>query len=373
MKFCLNVTPVLIAVFFFIVLSSPSHAQTPNVCSLESIAENCGEGAFACVSPIPTPATENPWIKVKSSSFSANSNASLNTFSVPVNVGLRQPFNPTDPDENIDGDVEIESAGYFLFGDTTTNAPVKSGVLSAPQVGSGLAGGEAQSGWVVDGYTRNKEFSPAKFADYASARKRVNKITSLGEMQKERVNIITVNDGETASITDYCASGDRWDAAEFIKTQATERGPYVLIVEGDLTINRDINFKKSGVDVSGCVTGLNALDTYGDTASTISSVPLTLVVTGTLTIESSSSTAQNHVNQINALVMAQNVVIKPVATTDSTGLKIKGNLIVQDNLDNSRVRDDSRRPVLFIVQDPGMYMDLLPYFSTAEYEWREIK
>ncbi len=373
MRFRLNVTPVSFSLFFFVLLLSPLRVHAQNVCSLESIADQCGDAEFACAPPSPTPPTENPWIKVKSSSFSANSNASLNRFSVPVNVGLRQPFNPTDADENIDGDAEIESAGYFLFGDTTTNAPVKSGILSAPQVGPGLAGGEAQSGWVVDSYTRNKEFSPSKFADYASARKRVNKITSLAQMQKERVNIITVNEGETASITDYCASGDRWDAAEFLKTQAAERGPYVLVVEGDLTINRDINFKKSGVDVSGCVTGLNAIDTYGDSSSTISAFPLTIVVTGTLTIDSSSSTPQNHVNQINALVMAQNVVIKPVATTDSNGLKIKGNLIVQENLENSRVRDDSRRPVLFIVQDPGMYMDLLPYFSTAEYEWREIK
>jgi hypothetical protein len=137
----------------------------------------------------------------------------------------------------------------------------------------------------------------------------------------------------------------------------------VLVVEGNLTINRDINYKKAvSTSEMSCLP-----------AGTYTSIPLTLVVTGTLTINSTSAT--DFVEQINAVVMAQNVTINPVARVggDDRGLKIKGNLIVQDQFENLRYRDNSKRPAIFIVQDPGAYISLLPYFSTAEYEWKQLK
>lgn len=345
-------------IFFLTLLLAPKPSFAQASCSLDELYEVCGVDGFACISPTPSPVAQNPWIKVKASSFSANSDSSLNGFSIPTAPGLREEFNAADPDD--------DNTGNFLEGDTGTEVTIRSGVVSAPDIGTGIEGGVNANNWVLDGYERKKDFNPAKFLDYAAARKRIKRIDldgtgTLADMEPERVNII--KGGSTSSITTFCDTSNPLDAANLIITDPAKRGPYVLVVEGDLTINRDINYKKDTL-----TTEMSCL-----TNAAYDPVPLTLVVTGTLTINSSSAT--DPVNQINAVVMAQNVIINPTARDggDDKGLKIKGNLIVQDQFENTRYRENSKRPAIFIVQDPGMYISLLPYFSTAEYEWKQLK
>lgn len=352
-----------LAIFFLtLLLLRPQPTQAQVSCSLDQVFAACGGtiGDFSCISPTvtPTPVAVNPWIRVKSSSFSANTPGSLDNFSIPTGADARRTFN--------DGDSDDSNEPYFLFGDSGNNPAVSAGVLTAPSVGTGLAGRETESDLVINNYERKKDFTPAKFLDYASARKRINRISSLNDMVKERVNIIEAPP-TGAVITDFCATGDNFDAAAFMKTSNDDRGPYVLVVKGDLTISTDINYKKAGQAMT-CVPNLETSDDEDD----YNPIPLTLVVTGDLRITSKDST--HHVNQINAVVMAENVYVEPViGGQDQLGLKIKGNLIVQDTFENTRFRTESRRPAIFIVQDPGMYISLLPYFSTAEYDWKQLK
>jgi len=55
-------------------------------------------------------------------------------------------------------------------------------------------------------------------------------------------------------------------------------------------------------------------------------------------------------------------------------LKIVGN-VISSNPANPlvRTRADSSRPSVFIVVRANMYLDLLPYFSIATYEWRQLR
>jgi hypothetical protein len=87
--------------------------------------------------------------------------------------------------------------------------------------------------------------------------------------------------------------------------------------------------------------------------------------------------AQN-INFAAAVTQAKGIFIADNIDTGSTanqGLKIIGNLIAQSSLTNNRQWTNLNRPALFIVQDPSkynnFYLDLLPYLSTASYEWRQ--
>ena len=61
--------------------------------------------------------------------------------------------------------------------------------------------------------------------------------------------------------------------------------------------------------------------------------------------------------------------------TQTTGLKIVGNLIAQGGLTNGRTQDatGNAKPSVFIVFDSSMYTNLLPYLSTATYDWQQLQ
>lgn len=75
----------------------------------------------------------------------------------------------------------------------------------------------------------------------------------------------------------------------------------------------------------------------------------------------------------NGIFIAQTV---NTGSNSNLGLKIKGNLIAQSQsppFTNGRSWSDTSRPGLFIVFDPIQYINLLPYLSTASYDWRQIQ
>ena len=78
----------------------------------------------------------------------------------------------------------------------------------------------------------------------------------------------------------------------------------------------------------------------------------------------------NSVQTANGVFIAQTI---DTGSTGNLGLKIKGNLIALTTLTNDRQWSDTSRPGLFIVFDPVQYTNLLPYLSTASYEWRQIQ
>ena len=82
------------------------------------------------------------------------------------------------------------------------------------------------------------------------------------------------------------------------------------------------------------------------------------------------------INFAPTVTQADGIFIASTVDTGATanqGLKIVGNLIAQTSLINQRQWSDPNRPVLFVVFDSKKYLDLLPYLSTAKYEWKQTQ
>lgn len=78
----------------------------------------------------------------------------------------------------------------------------------------------------------------------------------------------------------------------------------------------------------------------------------------------------------SSVTQATGIFIADAVTTginNNQGLKVVGNLIAQTSLTNSRKWSDINKPAIFIVFDQGKYLDLLPYLSTATYDWRQTQ
>jgi hypothetical protein len=59
--------------------------------------------------------------------------------------------------------------------------------------------------------------------------------------------------------------------------------------------------------------------------------------------------------------------------SDTSGLKIKGNLISTNAIVINRNRTDNSRPALFVVLDTQQFIDLLPLISTATYDFQQAQ
>jgi hypothetical protein len=72
---------------------------------------------------------------------------------------------------------------------------------------------------------------------------------------------------------------------------------------------------------------------------------------------------------------AQGIFIGNTVTTDtqSYGLQIIGNLIAIHTFTNNRSWSDTSIPSIFVDFDSNQYINLLPYLSTASYDWRQIQ
>lgn len=305
---------------------SPVCAQAS--CTVYEVSVGCGEPGGLCNAPSPTPSpTPEPlksWIKVQSTSFYSNNfNVSgANNYYVP-----RTPFTLRTDGTNLDS-----GAAYMQTGSTTNS--IETGVARID--GSRFETERINpKGWVLtDSESRDTLFSPERYLDYAKTRKDFVRITDLSAIANNRVNII-----------DPQAAGQANDTIIVSNATLLNKSPYVLIVDGNLTINTDFN--------------VNATNS------------IAIVVTGILTI---GGTVQN----ANALFFVNDLFLPSSGSPDGVngGLQIVGNLIVYNGLeqiDIERTRTENERPTVFIVQQIPMYLQLLPYFSTANYEWRGIQ
>src|SRR5690606_35101059 len=142
-------------------------------------------------------------------------------------------------------------------------------------------------------------------------------------------------------------------------TQINEAGVYYR--NGDLTIGS--NLAAGGAStfvlfVEGNVT-INT-PTFGTAASSIA-----IISTGTISLSSS-------VSEVNAILIGNNIVLGN-APPGST-LKINGNLISNTYIDIPReVASNPQRPNVFIVFNPRMYLNLLPYLSDIVLEGRQVQ
>ncbi|MEK7625103.1 MAG: GBS Bsp-like repeat-containing protein, partial [Patescibacteria group bacterium] len=139
------------------------------------------------------------------------------------------------------------------------------------------------------------------------------------------------------------------------------------------------------------ITADGIYDWNGTVPLDITSVPpqfnsfkVVLIVSGTVNINVADFSPTNkslalladQINFSNTTTQASGIFIANTINTGNPanqGLKIIGNLIAQTTLTNGRIWSDTSRPSIFIVFDPVQYLNLLPYLSTASYDWRQVQ
>lgn len=109
---------------------------------------------------------------------------------------------------------------------------------------------------------------------------------------------------------------------------------------------------------------------------------IVLLTTGTVNINTnfnptgSVAIVANQINFAGTVAQGTGIFIADDITTGvnlNQGLKVVGNLVAQTSLTNDRKWADPDKPSLFIKFDPTQYINLLPYLSTANYDWRQIQ
>jgi hypothetical protein len=84
----------------------------------------------------------------------------------------------------------------------------------------------------------------------------------------------------------------------------------------------------------------------------------------------------DNINFAATTTAAKGIFITSTLTTGTAanqGLKIDGNFAAQTSLVNNRKWTDPKKPSLFVTFNPSIYLDLLPYLSVANYEWRQLQ
>jgi len=127
--------------------------------------------------------------------------------------------------------------------------------------------------------------------------------------------------------------------------------------QGDLTINNQANFNNKKVVL--IVTGTATLD-----------MPNFQPANAALAILAQIISFTTSVNYAEGIFIAQTV---NTGSTINQGLKIKGNLVTQSTLNNTRSWSDNNKPSLFIIFDVNQYLNLFPYLSTVSYQWNQIQ
>ena len=163
--------------------------------------------------------------------------------------------------------------------------------------------------------------TPSSFLSYTKARKEYKVITDLGEITGSGI---------------YVYSGDLAVSSNVIPFNQ----PYdiVLIVSGTVTVSA-------------------APDN-------------TFTPTGTAAIIASTINFDSTITEAQGVFIGRTV---STGTNTTQGLKIIGNLIAQTTLSNNREWPTTTRPSVFIKFDQVKYINLLPYLSTASYQWRQIQ
>ena len=211
-----------------------------------------------------------------------------------------------------DSDDDI-SQRYFIM-NSTGNDP---GLVTASSINTGTADVSSKN-WKAD-YTQSTVMNPTAFLSYVKSRKTYTKITALNQITSDGIYV--------------------WDEVTSfpgITTATTPNFNFVLI------------------------STTQAITISGTDFSPGKSVAL---VANSITFGNSTQTA-------NGLFIAQTI---DAGSNSNQGLKITGNLIAKTTLTNNRSWSNNSKPSVFIVFDPVQYINLLPYLSTANYDWRQIQ
>ena len=224
-------------------------------------------------------------------------------------------------DSSLNNSVPSVPTAYDSDDDASANFIIgEAGLVSASSINLGY-GQPSQNNWSVSSYQTSTFYSSSLFLSYVKARKETTAITNLSQIDSDGIYIwsgtdpLTVNDGNKNFFNNY---------------------KIILISQGTVNI-ASMTFSPTG----------------GSTAIIASDIGFDLSVV-----------------QADGIFIGQNVT---TGATINQGLKIKGNLIAQGSLTNSRNWVDLNRPTIFVVFDSQKYLDLLPYLSKASYEWNQTQ
>lgn len=215
-------------------------------------------------------------------------------------------------------DADDTSDQYFIVGND--------GVVAAPGIELDISNvtPTAKTGnpeYKVIYTPESYSLTPSSFLSYVRARKEYKVITDLGEIT----------------------------------------GSGIYVYNGDLAISSNVTPFNQSYKIVLIVSG----------TVTISAAPdNTFTPTGTAAIVATTINFDSTITEAHGIFIGRTV---STGTNANQGLKIVGNLIAQTTLSNNREWPTTTRPSVFIKFDQAKYISLLPYLSTASYQWRQIQ
>lgn len=277
----------------------------------------CNNGVVPTATPTPSP-TAGAWFKIKDADFYKEGGI-LNIIPESINTDPDDDGDPpcTENDPNDVRCMNVNEAGII-----TSNQTINSG--TAPL---------SKRNWKVQNYTAKKIFNPEVFLEYVKAKKKYVKITS----QDAIINKELIQQGKINLIEGgpYQIQSDNYNG----------KTPFVLIVDGDLTLNTNNVFNNQ-------------------------KNPLAIIVTGKLNI-TEDLTELNGIFAATTIDFASDIA---AGSTTQNPLKIIGNLIVDTptNTINKRSPADPGQVPVYIVFGLEHHIRLLPFLSNSAYVWNEV-
>jgi len=273
--------------------------------------------ATAIPTPTPTTAPVFNWFRLKNTSFDSLSAEGSNIL----------PFTKTHPFDKDDS-----SDPYLIISDKNSQG---GGIITSPptiRMGhrDSMAQYSATNWYTTSRYSVSTTVDVAGFLNYVKAKKDyyLTTATDLKDLKPNKINIIA-RKGKTVTVN-INSSND-------IKITS----PLVVIVDGNINIQ-------------------------GDFKTTTKSVAF--LATGTINI-------YPNVGEVDGLFIAGRTDLSPGKSSSATPLKVRGNLIANQPIDPAKRNrsDDMYKPSLFVVFQPKLYLDLLPYLSSVRFDWQMSK
>jgi hypothetical protein len=197
------------------------------------------------------------------------------------------------------------------------------GVVAAPSVNITSLNANAKTGnpeYKVNYTPSSYSMTPSNYLNYVRSRKEFKSISTLSDITTSGIYLFD-NDTGTLDLNSVPAQFNQYDV--------------VLMMEGVVNID---------------------MANFNPTRSIA-------FVSEAITFSSSSA-------QATGLFIAD---VIETGTTTNQGLKINGNLVAQTSLVNGRKWTNQKIPTVFVVFKPDIYLDLLPYLSIANYEWKQLQ
>ncbi len=261
------------------------------------------------------------WFKLKDTSFSSSKSL---TSLIPKNPLI---FDPEDTQEP-----------YLIISSSLQSGEVGSVSSSDDKVNLG-EGESSKNSWVVKNYSQ-PTIMVEKFIDYVKAKKNYQVLSELNKISDiKNPGIYYFN---PANPTDFVIKEGEDPVSDFVLVFADNVN--LIIKSRNFNINEaDGTVKKSVAFI------VNKL-------------------------EFNEEEIDSSYQKVGGIFIAKQAKIKanlPVKEDDKP-LKIKGNLIAK-TLINERFLLSPLKPSLFVVFDVNQYMNLFPYLSISNYDWKQLQ